>query len=34
VFDEPFSATKMVAFVLIWIAMSIFAYTLVKKSPS
>ena len=34
VFDEPFSAIKMLAFVLIWIAMSVFAYTLIKKSPA
>ena len=32
VFDEPFSNIKMLAFVLIWIAMSVFGYTLVKKS--
>ena len=32
VFDEPFSNIKMLAFVLIWIAMSAFGYTLVKKS--
>lgn len=32
VFDEPFSNIKMVAFVLIWIAMGVFGYTLAKKS--
>ena len=32
VFDEPFSNIKMLAFVLIWIAMSVFGYTFVKKS--
>lgn len=31
VFGEPFSLTKLFAFILIWIAMAVYGYTIVKK---
>lgn len=33
-FDEPFNQVKLVAFVLIWIAMAIFGYTIIKKQKA
>lgn len=33
-FDEPFNQVKLVAFVLIWIAMAIFGYTIIKKQKT
>lgn len=33
-FDEPFNQVKLVAFILIWIAMAIFGYTIIKKQKA